>query len=100
MSSLQKSVVNDVQPAILGHYTAEDVSKATDLLGVLCSACALLGDRHRRRCSVKCPVKSRLCQDLLEALVKLDKQAKMPRIIIGIGLVARVAGLSRGYTSD
>ena len=62
-----------------GFWTEEDVSKATDLLWERVG-CALLGDRHRRRGSVKCPKKSRLCQDLLEALVKLDKESMMPRI--------------------
>ena len=68
--SMQNSAINDIKHAILGHYTG-----AMDLLWER-AGYGELGERPRRRGGHNRSKKDMYCQDLLDALNKLDKSMK------------------------
>ena len=77
--SKQNCAINDIKHAILGHYTEDDIKKAMDLLWERAGYGELV-ERPRCRCDHNRSKKDMYCQDLLDALNKLDKSMKMPRI--------------------
>lgn len=79
--SLQSATCEHVRRAVLGHFTNEQIVAAKDALWTKCDH-QIIGDKPRRRDSLSRPEKEAHLQDILTALGKLDKAAKVPAVAI------------------
>ena len=89
--SLQNSTVDNVRNAVLGHFSEDAVIDAKNSLWAN-SDSTIIGEKPRRKDSVARSEKEAHTQDIINALVKLDKAEKMPTIVIdalSLGIIPR-----------
>ena len=78
--SLQSATNENVQKAVLGHFTPSQISEAKDILWENCEDS--LGKKPRRVGSSARPDHEAHLHDILTALEKLDRSQKLPNIVI------------------
>ena len=77
--AMQNSAIENIQQVVLGNFTAQAVNSSKDLLWEKCDL-SIIGEKVKRRDSQVRTDKEANLHDIFSALVKLDKQNKLPKI--------------------
>ena len=82
--SLQSSTSENISKAVLGHFTPEQIFNAKEVLWGKCDI-KVIGQKVRRRGSNVRSEQDANLQDIIAALMKLDKVDKLPCVVIDAG---------------
>ena len=82
--SLQSSTSENISKAVLGHFTPEQIFNAKEVLWGKCDV-KVIGQKVRRRGSNVRSEQDANLQDIIAALMKLDKVDKLPCVVIDAG---------------